>query len=121
MLDQAEQVARRLRANRRRGRTISIKVRYGRFDTITRSVTLEQATDRTEEIAREARRLFDAWSFQPVRLIGVGVSELTQSTEEQLGLFSVVQSEQQRAIDRASDTIVERFGKGAIRRGGSLS
>ena len=74
-----------------------------------------------EEIAREARRLFNAWAFRPVQLIGVGVSELTQGTEEQLGLFSVVQSEQQRAIDRASDTIIERFGRGAIRRGGTLS
>ncbi|MCH7792358.1 MAG: DNA polymerase IV [Planctomycetes bacterium] len=121
LLDQAEQVARRLRAKGRRGRTISIKIRFGRFETITRSVTLEQATDRTDEIARQARRLFDAWAFEPVRLIGVGVSELTQSTEEQLGLFSVVQSAQQRAIDRASDTIIERFGKDAIRRGGTLS
>ncbi len=120
LLGQVEQVARRLRAKGRRGRTVSIKVRFGRFETITRSTTLEQATDRTDEIARQAQRLFDAWAFQPVRLIGMGVSELTESTEEQLGLFEAVESEQQRAVDRASDTINKRFGKDAIRRGGTL-
>ena len=44
--------------------------------------TLDAPTDRTSVIASEARRLFDAWaaSFRSVRLIGVGVSQLSETS-----------------------------------------
>jgi len=123
MTDQAEQVAARLRAKERRGRTVTIKVRYGDFETITRSRTLPEATDRTDTIAAAARDLFDTWArttFRPVRLIGVGVSELLDASSEQLGLFDSDQRERRRAVDAAADAINKKFGKRAIQSGRSL-
>ncbi len=120
LLDHAGRVAARLRAKRLVGRTVTVKIRFGNFETITRSATLDAATDRTDEIARAARSLFDAWGFRPVRLIGVGVSHLSEEAGEQLGLFDTDQRARQRAVDAAADAVAQRFGKGAIRRGSAL-
>lgn len=120
LLDQAEQVAARLRGKGRLGRTVTVKIRYGAFETITRSATLDTATDGTDEIAAVAVRLFEAWPFRPVRLIGVGVSELSAGGGEQLSLFSAESDRKRRAVDEAADAINARFGKRSIRRGGTL-
>ncbi|GJM19959.1 MAG: DNA polymerase IV [Phycisphaeraceae bacterium] len=118
---QSEQVARRLRHAARFARTVTVKIRFGDFETVTRSRTLDDATDRTDAIARAARDLFDTWatSFRPVRLIGAGVSQLTESPGAG-SLFEREADEHGRALDAASDAIAERFGTDAVRRAISL-
>jgi DNA polymerase-4 len=118
---QAQDVAMRLRKHHRFARTVTIKVRFGNFETITRSHTLEHQTDETRTIHDAARELFDTWarSFQPVRLIGVGVSQLTDAPATP-GLFDTDDHEKERAVDRISDAISEKFGKDAITRASSL-
>lgn len=121
---QAQDVANRLRHHARYAKTVSIKVRFGDFETITRSTTLESQTDETRAIHDAARALFDTWArtFRPVRLIGVGLSGLTDAPA-QAGLFDVHDhcvSNKSRAVDRAADAIADRFGKDAITRASSL-
>ncbi len=127
---QAEDVARRLRKHGRLARTVTIKVRYGNFETITRQRAIdaehERPTDGTDAIWAAARALFETWArqFRPVRLIGVSVSGLSEagSTETQMGLFAPPEAtdERQRALDRAADAIAEKFGKNAVRRARSM-
>lgn len=121
LADQCEQVARRLRRHGRFANTVTIKVRFGDFETITRSHTLDAAVDRTDAISVAARSLFDTWarSFRPVRLIGAGVSNLTDSSGGD-GLFDSGHAEKQRAVDQVTDAIAERFGKRAVQRGNAL-
>ena len=122
LLEQVEQVARRLRQHGFRARTLTLKIRFGDFQTITRSNTLADATNGTLELAEAAYAIFNRWvaiSFQPVRLIGVTASQFS-SHEGQLGLFADPEREKQQKIDAATDAISMKFGKGAIRRGGSL-
>ena len=118
---QAQDVAMRLRKHNRFARTVSIKVRYGNFETITRAHTLDSQTDETRAIHNAARELFDTWarSFRPVRLIGVGLSQLTDAPAAP-GLFDTTDHEKDRAVDRLSDTIADKFGKDAITRASSL-
>lgn len=119
LLQLTEDTARRLRRKGRRARTVTCKIRYGDFETITRSRTLDAATSTTSELWAAARSIFDAWaarSFQPVRLIGVSTSGLAEAAETQLPLFADPAGEKQRALDAASDAVSEKFGKGAIRR-----
>lgn len=118
---QAQDVAMRLRKHQRYARTVTIKVRFGDFETITRSHTLDNQTDETRVIHDAARALFDTWarSFRPVRLIGVGVSQLTDAPAEP-GLFDTRDNTKSRAVDRISDAIADRFGKDAITRASSL-
>ena len=115
-----EQVARRLRRRELRARTVTVKLRTGDFTTLTRSRTLDEATDGTETIWQAADGLFGHWSsqhFRPLRLIGVTASQLT-SQAGQLSLFTSDADERQQRIDLAMDAIVERFGPQAARRGG---
>jgi DNA polymerase-4 len=118
LLHLTEDVGRRLRRRGLTARTVFVKIRYGDFETITRSLTLDGATALTHEIWEAARGLFDAWaatSFKPVRLIGVGTSHFAGGGG-QLPLFPEPGRERQKRLDRAVDRIRDRFGREAIQR-----
>lgn len=120
LLRHVERVAERLRAKGRRAKTVTIKIRFGSFQTITRSATLAEATDRTDLFWREALRLFDLWAqrdFLPVRLIGFGVSHLEDEHGRQIDLFHDDEEDRQRRLDETADRIRSRFGRDAIHRG----
>jgi DNA polymerase-4 len=131
ILAQAEAVARRVRKHALECRTVTVKIRFGDFQTVTRSATLDAPTGATSEIAAAARSLFESWcnepaGFRAVRLIGVSASHFVRAdtSERQGGLFDAGPAsrdrETEQAIDRTTDTIADKYGAGAIRRGGSL-
>ena len=76
----ARELCRNLVANRRRGRTIGIKVRLDDFTTVTRSHTVAEPTCDVEPVSRVALRLLEEYSPpRPVRLLGVRVAGLTRA------------------------------------------
>lgn len=118
--DQTQQVARRLRRHELKARTVTVKLRYGDFTTLTRSATTAEATDVTEEIWRLAESLLSKWSrryHRPLRLLGVTASQLATAAGGQLPLFGDPQRERQQRLDRVLDGIADRFGPRAVRRG----
>lgn len=118
LFDQAEQVARRLRKHGLHAHGIALKIRFGEFETISRSLTLHDPTDVTAELWQAARGLFDKWAehFQPVRLIGMTAERLVKG-EGQMKLFCDPNRERQREVDRIADRINARFGGTRIKRG----
>jgi DNA polymerase-4 len=119
LLQQADAVGRRVRRHGVRARGVTVKIRYGEFETITRAATLDEPTDADLDLRRAAAAIFDRWaksSFRPVRLIGVTAGRLTEEGP-QLPLFGAADAERKRRLDRALDTIKDRFGGGVIRRG----
>lgn len=122
LLGQVEQVARRCRRHGLAARTVTIKVRYGDFKTITRSHTLAEATDLTDALWTGVRNLFDEWaarSFKPVRLIGATATGLVARDKVSESLFPDEQDQRKGRLDRTVDDIIDRFGKGSIGRGGA--
>jgi len=122
LVDQVDQVARRLRKHHLFARTVTLKIRYGDFQTITRSRTMAEPTNRTLEIEQLALAIWQEWSgrsFRPVRLIGVTASGLGQRPPETT-LFPDPQQEKQSKLDALSDQITQRFGPGSLKRGRSL-
>ncbi len=116
----AEQVARRLRKQGLRGRTIQLKVRFADFTTLTRSQSLAAPTDTTAEITRVAEQLFMTrlpTPRPPVRLIGVGVGGFDEQNANQFTLFDSGGAARARAVDSVVDAIKDRFGVAALRRG----
>ena len=123
LLEQVEQVARRLRRHSLVARAVGLKIRFGEFRTITRSRTLEEPTDSTRRLWEASLGLFDAWAsgepgFVPVRLIGMQAAGLSSTGGEQMPLFPDPQDARQRQLDRTLDQITQRFGRSAIRRAG---
>ena len=117
MFDQSEQVAARLRRHRALARGVSVKIRFGDFQTITRSTTLPRPTDLSSELWTAAEELFNAWPFHPVRLIGVTAERLTTGPTQQ-DLFPDPDRQRQQKLDALSDRINQKFGKRSIHRGG---
>lgn len=117
LLRLSERTAARLRAAGYVGRTISIKIRFADFTTITRTRTLDSATDVGKTIYLTARVLFDALNLQRarLRLVGVrieGLADVETRTEQlMIGAPTHGWREAEQAMDRA----VTRFGSGAVR------
>jgi nucleotidyltransferase/DNA polymerase involved in DNA repair len=117
-----DQVARRLRQHQLKGRTITVKMRDQDFKTITRRITLSEATDFEETIYREALRLAEQaqWGSRKVRLIGIGVSGFVRDEPVQLNLFGTPAPEADRDLDKLHQTVDmlrERFGDEIITKG----
>ena len=122
LFEQVEQVGRRLRQHSLFARTVSLKIRYGEFETISRSATVENPTNGTADLWKAASELFDAWcgqSFRPVRLIGMSTTQLSNG-RAQLKLFVDPENERQKKVDSVADQITAKFGNKAIRRGEGL-
>ncbi|MDY0018563.1 MAG: DNA polymerase IV [Anaerolineae bacterium] len=115
-----EGVGKELRRNALCGTTVRLKLRWQDFTTITRQVSLLQPTNQDAEIYQEASTLFEkAWPPDtPVRLIGVGVSDLSEPVQ-QLGLWETPSEKGQR-LQETLDTLRERFGDEAVRRASEL-
>jgi DNA polymerase-4 len=117
LLGEVEQVAERLRRSGSTARTITLKIRFGDFETITRSRTMSSPTDRTAFLWDEARSLFADWaggSFQPVRLLGFTVSGFEQDQQETL--FEDPEDRRASRVDAVTDAIHARFGGRSISR-----
>ncbi|TVP70105.1 MAG: DNA polymerase IV, partial [Nitriliruptor sp.] len=120
----SETVGRRLRASGVAGRTITLKVRFDTFETVTRSSTLPAPTDRTRDVATIALDLLAGLRLERarVRLLGVGVSnlgegdgarQLTLDTAAEEGPSPAVTARladpRWERVERIADSVAERF------------
>ena len=115
LLQLADGVGQRLRRAGVLARTVSLKLRFSDFTTISRSRTLPEPTDLSRRIYEEARELYDQanTSARPVRLIGVRAEQLVGDGGSTLGLWD--DDEDWREAEQTIDAISERFGAGAVR------
>jgi len=114
-----DRVTRRMRAARRVGRTVVLRLRFADFTRANRSHTLPQATASTAEILAVARALLAAslpeLERRGLTLVGISVANLEDASAVQLVLpFDRVDRE---ALDAALDEVHDRFGSTAITRG----
>ena len=86
--EQADEIAAKLQRRQLTARTVQVKVRYGDFSTLTRQVSVEEPLVESREIYRLACWLLgrDRLVQRPLRLLGVGVSGLSESGPRQLSL-----------------------------------
>ena len=117
LLRLSERTAARLRASAQVGRTVSIKVRFADFTTITRARTLPESTDVGRVVYDTAVGLYEALGLQRarIRLVGVRVEGVAQAADQvhqlQLGEREHGWRDAEQAVDRAA----RRFGAGAVR------
>ncbi|MBI5782903.1 MAG: DNA polymerase IV [Gammaproteobacteria bacterium] len=123
LLDLTRQVAMRLRRNRLHGRTVHLKIRFSNFRTITRSRTLPQSTDVTQELWDTGLALLRQnlpLRHRGVRLLGFSVSGFDPTGPCQTDLFDESVRSRQVRLDTVSDWIQARFGSAALTRATEL-
>jgi len=116
-----ERVGAELRQESKHARTITLKLRYADFETITRRISSKEATDTDEAIFDGAVKLLNealARKRKLVRLIGVGVSNLVDYGR-QLGLLDS-RPKRQAQLDKAIDRIRNKYGFTSIQTGRTL-
>jgi len=115
----AERTSRRLRREGLTGEVVTLKVRYGDFETVTRRKKLGNPSAGESLIFSEARHLLARTEAgrRPVRLLGISVSELKAAVEGQQGLFGNAEERRRERLDRSVDELVGRFGADGIRKG----
>jgi DNA polymerase-4 len=116
-----ERVGAELRQRGKQARCIILKLRYADFTTITRRHTLSQTTDSDQTIFDTGVKLLDkalSQERQPVRLIGIGVSNLVESGRQLDMLDS--SARRQEELNRAIDRIRNKYGFTAIQTGRTL-
>ncbi|MBM4411727.1 MAG: hypothetical protein FJ037_10525 [Chloroflexi bacterium] len=129
--EHSERVGADLRARGKRARTVSLKLRWQDFTTLSRSQTLERPVQATSAILDVAFALFDevvrVEGFHPVRLIGLGVTNFIEDVV-QLELSEAASgvprsgrgdTRRQEQIDRVLDALRERYGENSVGRGAS--
>ncbi len=107
----SQRVAARLRDHRLYARTVGLKLRNHRFQTITRDATIEEPTHLDSVIFENVLRLFEsAWNRkEKIRLVGVRASNL-ESSSVQLGLLDSARREKLGRIFQAADKVRKRYG-----------
>lgn len=122
LLGQTEAVAIRLRRQGLAARTITVKLRFADFRTVTRRTTFAVATDIGAEFWSNARGLFDHWAAkeaEPLRLIGMSLGGL-EARNTVAGLFADPVMDRQRRLDGAADAVRARFGGEALNRAAAI-
>ncbi len=117
LLALSERTAARMRAAGLSGRTVTLKVRFSDFTTITRARTLREPTDSGRALHDAAVSLFDALGLQRarIRLVGVRASGLTDTAGTPVQAMIGEPEHGWRDADRAVDRARARFGPGSVR------
>lgn len=118
----AEKVADRAKAKDQAGCIVTLKLKKSDFKSLTRRITLPDATQSADRIYRTSRALMDnAEKEGPFRLIGVGISQIVTADEADRAPDLLDPDAGKRVqVEKATDEIRKRFGSKAILKGRSL-
>lgn len=114
----SESVASQLREQGFRARTVSLKVRFGDFHTVSRSITFERAVNSDDAVFEAASQLLRGVREQEklaIRLLGVGASNLVREAF-QLSLGADVEQKRE-AISAAVDRVRRKYGRRSLQSG----
>lgn len=118
LLSQCDVVAARMRREGKKCTCVAVSFRTLDFKNRSHQCRLENATDVTDEIYANIRRLFrESWKGQPLRLLGVALTGLTEEEYTQMSLFEDAgERERRKKMDEALDSIRQKYGNDKITR-----
>lgn len=117
LLSLTETVATRVRADKAYISVVSVYFVDNEFKHSSRQITLDSATNVTNEIYHHVCQLFDQlWNGNPIRLLGVQTSKATNEAHRQYSLFETQNVEKLSKLDSAIDKIRNKYGEDSIMR-----
>jgi DNA polymerase-4 len=111
----------RLRCIKKKARTVTLKLRYDDFQTITRARTLRQETHDDVVVMETAWSLFEEAHVRrrKIRLLGVSLSKF-EAGEEVPWLFSEMSSKKKEALYQSVDAVKRKYGFHKLEKAASL-
>jgi DNA polymerase-4 len=96
--------------------TISVTLKDRFFKTYSHQIKLKNATNITEEIYKTAKQLLEEmWNKEPIRLVGINLTDLVSKTNYQISLFEDIEKrEKLNMLDKAVDKLKEKYGSDII-------
>ena len=117
LLSLSETVGARIRAEHAYIGVVSVTIVDNEFRHLSRQCTLSTPTDITEIIYENACRLFDlTWNHVPIRLLGVSTAHATDTAFHQMNLFDEDKNERFAMLNKAVDSIRNKYGEDSIKR-----
>lgn len=117
LLAQADIVSARIRKDHVKCSCIAVTYRTTSFKNKNHQQKLGHSTDVTMEIYEVAKKLIrECWNMQPLRLIGLSLSDIDDGSFEQLSFFKDEKKEKLRKLDVALDNIRGKYGNASIQR-----
>lgn len=121
LLAQADIVAARLRRDNAKCRCVGVIFRNLEFKTRSHQCKLRESTDVTEIIFETAKKLMaEGWNKEPLRLIGLSLSDIDHDGYEQLSFIEDERKEKMKKLDNALDTLRGKFGNDSVKRASTL-
>jgi DNA polymerase-4 len=118
LLSLTETVAMRLRGGNMTARVVTVSFRSANLAFYSHQRRLAAPTNNTEVLFKEAKKLFlEGWKREPLRHVGVHLSELAGSEFCQMSLFDELPSPGQDTLDKSIDLIRSAHGPQALVRG----
>jgi len=101
---------------------VAVTIRGNDFKNKSHQKKLLVPTDITSEIFEISKSLFtELWDkHTPLRLLGIALTDVSKDGYEQVTLFLDEERERARKMDKAIDSIRNKFGMDAIARGSSV-
>ena len=123
MLALCDSVGRRLRADGKTARVVTVQLVDNAFRRTSHQTTLPNPTNSTDRLYHVAIELMrQMWPQRPVRLVGVSAEKTGEDNFEQMDLFTdAARIDKQEKLDRAADALRRKFGGAAVTRATLLS
>lgn len=115
----SEAVSHKMRQDMAFAGCVSVTIRSDEFVNKSHQRVMYNPTNISSEIFNVSKELFDEmWDGKtPLRLLNVGLSNITRDEYEQLSLFTDETKEKSRKVDKLMDTLSDKYGKGIVKRG----
>jgi DNA polymerase-4 len=116
ILELSERVGHRLRMKSLTGKTVEVKIRFDDFTTKTKRRTLARSTDFTESVFSAALSMLKTFEAdrRRIRLLGVGVSQLSSADQVQLELLDSAEQAKRKKLHQAVDRLKEKYGESIV-------
>ena len=118
MLALCDSVGRRLRADGKTARVVTVQLVDNAFRRTSHQTTLPNPTNSTDRLYHVAAELMrQMWPARPVRLVGVSAEKTGEDNFEQMDFFTdAARTDKQEKLDRAADALRRKFGGAAVTR-----
>lgn len=112
----ADSICTTLRTKNQYGLVVTVILKDRFFKTSSHQKKLTNATNNYNIILNQACFLFDEmWDMEPIRLIGLGISNLTNKTTHQISIFEDIKKiDEDDSIDKILDSIKDKYGNQVI-------